>query len=137
MAAMKYAVVEGSGYHDQVYVVVDRKAIVQDAIRHLKPIHADYDTIAVRGVSGLTVGSILAHMLQKHLIIVRKDGESSHGKPVEGVVNSRYIIVDDFEVSGNTVNVINEGAAKLRGTWVATYMWRDRELTTVTGKVKK
>jgi adenine/guanine phosphoribosyltransferase-like PRPP-binding protein len=69
-----------------------------------------FDAIAVAGVSGLTMGAILAHRLNKHLIVVRKDGESRHSSyEVEGKVPDRtekILIVDDFMSSGKTVRTI-------------------------------
>lgn len=70
----------------------------------------NFDTIAVRGNSGLLVGAPLALHLKKDLIIVRKDTEKSHSDcMVEGWgINQRILIVDDFIESGNTIDYIYE-----------------------------
>lgn len=69
----------------------------------------DFDTIAVRGNSGLLLGAILAERLQKNLIIVRKNEASHSGSKVEGWgINQRILIVDDFISTGDTVDIIYE-----------------------------
>src|ERR1035437_5312438 len=70
-----------------------------------------FDAIAFRGMSGALVAPLLAHKLHKTLIMVRKgDGESvrSHSmRNIEGDdAAKRYLIVDDFLASGNTVRDI-------------------------------
>ena len=67
----------------------------------------DYDTIAVRGVSGLLAGTLIADATGKHLIVVRK-GEATHSmNQVEGNQTSeKYIIVDDIVDTGKTANHI-------------------------------
>lgn len=75
----------------------------------------EFDYIVCRGVSGITIASILAHTLDKGLIVVRKDKSNSHamygveGLPSHGIV--KYIIVDDFISSGQTFVKIVEGLA--------------------------
>ena len=50
----------------------------------------DFDTIAVRGVSGLLVGAPLSVFLEKNLLIVRKTTEDSHADGlVEGWVSTK------------------------------------------------
>lgn len=65
----------------------------------------DCDTIAVRGVSGITIGSVVAYLRKKGLAVVRKDLANNHsGNRVESPDDvSKYVIVDDFVSSGETV----------------------------------
>ena len=67
----------------------------------------DFKVIAVRGVSGLLFGSILAYRMNKGLVVVRKPGESTHsGMVVEGCfpdVGEGWVIVDDLVATGGTV----------------------------------
>jgi orotate phosphoribosyltransferase-like protein len=72
-----------------------------------------FDSIAFRGVSGALTAPILAYMLRKNLLAVRKepneDGWSHSTGMVEGDANARrYIIVDDFVSSGKTIRKIFE-----------------------------
>lgn len=71
------------------------------------------DTIVVQGTSGVSVGfaALMSHGFP--LVMVRKPEENSHGSPVEGPREhrvKRYIILDDFVDTGETVRRI---AAKL------------------------
>ena len=76
----------------------------------------DFDTIAVRGVSGLLIGPILAHLLGKELLVIRKP------KREEGSVSfldyeghygaQRYIIVDDLVCSFSTAVRIFRGVTE-------------------------
>ncbi len=65
----------------------------------------DFDCIAVRGSSGLSIGSVVAYVLGKNLALIRKDLESSHtSRKVETPDSvSRFVIVDDFTSSGETL----------------------------------
>lgn len=70
-----------------------------------------FDAIAVRGMSGMLIGPAVAARLGKDLIVVRKCKDGSHSASiVEGVDNwnhdFRYIIVDDFIDSGETLSQI-------------------------------
>lgn len=71
----------------------------------------DYDAIVVTGVSGLAIGATLAYLTGKSLVVVRKDSEKSHAdQKVEGMpaTNFKYVIVDDFVSSGDTLIAIAE-----------------------------
>lgn len=79
-----------------------------------------FESIAVQGMSGATIGSIVAYELGKTICLVRKMNDPSHGVDhhrllhptasffVEGdVAVKRYVILDDFISSGDTVlNII-------------------------------
>jgi|SRR6185369_12794827 len=82
--------------------------VVERGVEMLKDV--DFDTIAVRGTSGLMVGGALAARMKKDLIIVRKDTESAHSDNiVEGAgANQKILIVDDFIESGATMDDILE-----------------------------
>lgn len=69
---------------------------IKQAIEKLDGV--DFDTIGIRGVSGLLLGPILAHLMCKELFLVRKEGERSASKEeYEGYLAiKRFIIVDDL-----------------------------------------
>jgi adenine/guanine phosphoribosyltransferase-like PRPP-binding protein len=85
-----------------------------------------FDAIAVRGVSGITIGSIVAYAMKKPLVVVRKPKDGSHGEcKAEGLPNGpcTYLVIDDFISSGHTVASIvqeihdeSEGEAELVGS---------------------
>jgi orotate phosphoribosyltransferase len=92
-----------SGYLKPVINASSRKEVIDRARRNIRK--ERFDTIAVRGISGISIGAILAHQLKKELAIVRKENDSHH---TERMVESpfevaRYVIVDDFTSSGETL----------------------------------
>lgn len=91
------------------YLVSDHLAQTVFKMRDLVE-HLDFDTIAVRGQSGLLVGAPLSLAMGKNLIIVRKDTDKNHsGLKVEGMgKRQKILILDDFIESGDTVDEIYE-----------------------------
>ncbi len=100
------------------------------------------DTIVVQGTSGVSIGFAALMLHDFPLVMVRKPDENSHGSPVEGPRGhkvKRYIILDDFVDTGETVRRIvaklnlladNEGAARPECVGVLCYkrdeqVWRD------------
>ena len=70
-----------------------------------------FDTIAFCGISGSAMAFILAYQMKLELLAVRKPTENSHylremgGTLLEGNTDTeRYLIVDDFMCSGDTIN---------------------------------
>ncbi len=81
---------------------------IMETKKFLRSIRHDFDAIVVRGMSGVTVGAILAYQWKKQLVIVRKESDTTHGVPIEGknlvdLHSVRYIILDDFTSSGTTM----------------------------------
>ena len=71
----------------------------------------DFDAIAFTGVSGMLIGPTICLRLGKPMIVVRKgDLDDCHSSNrVEGFqAAKRYVIVDDFVGSGDTVRRIQE-----------------------------
>lgn len=78
-----------------------------------------FDTIVFRGVSGMLVGPIVAHRLRKEVIVVRKsttDYTHSHREAEGHVGAKRYIVLDDFISSGQTVKTIIKAVEDFVGT---------------------
>lgn len=91
-----------------------RKLIIDRLVVALSPIADSFDAIAWRGLSGGSIAPVVAHFLNKHTIAVRK-GENSHSRAKFETSNhlytfglSKYVIVDDFVRSGETVRSIIE-----------------------------
>lgn len=88
-----------------------------------------FDTIVFRGFSGAVVGSVVAYRLGRDWALVRKEGESTHSdRKIEGTVGARYVIVDDFISSGDTVKktiaaVDAQYDAKCVGVYCYDKMW--------------
>ena len=83
-----------------------------DRIKHRLSPH-NFDAIAFRGLSGALVAPIVALEMEKTLLAVRKKGDSNHsGRVVEGDYGARrYIILDDFQATGDTVRAIRTAIA--------------------------
>lgn len=86
------------------------KTTVYQSVKFLRTHKLDqqFDSIAFRGISGALIAPVLAMRLNKNLIAVRKSTSGCHScHTVEGYHGSkRYIIVDDFISSGETVESI-------------------------------
>lgn len=80
-----------------------RNDAVDKCLRALAPIKNDFNGIVVTGLSGITIGSIVAYFMDKTLTIIRKPHEECHGNTVEGPIPRKYIILDDFISSGDTI----------------------------------
>lgn len=72
----------------------------------------EFKYIVVRGLSGILMGTLVAHRMGKTLAVVRKKDEGSHGFSVEAggnwgdVMKDNFIIIDDLIDSGATVHAI-------------------------------
>jgi len=96
---------------------------VDNIIRHFVPVlkefetnHGAFDTFAFCGMSGALIAPVLAHLMEKELLMVRKNGgqdgsnASRGGFYVEGFVQARRIIVvDDLIGTGGTMANIRKG----------------------------
>jgi hypothetical protein len=89
-----------------------RREVVARAKHALSQLH--FDAIAVTGISGILVGSVIAMEMDKPLIIVRKRGEQRHSAfDVEGVFGGEtYVILDDFVSSGSTIARVERKVAE-------------------------
>lgn len=82
----------------------EQSQIIEESIELLRLV--DFDTFVCVGVSGLIVAPLLAHEMNKCLLVVRKSYDSiinNHsGERIEGITGSRWIFVDDVVASGAT-----------------------------------
>jgi adenine/guanine phosphoribosyltransferase-like PRPP-binding protein len=118
-------------YYDN-YKPSDLSEMVDRAVNTLLPMCGEFDSIAVRGVSGLMVGSPVALRLGKPLAVARKESEVAHASGVcnADLAGRRYIIIDDFVSSGATVNAITDlMTAETRACRVGLYMYNLGEYT--------
>lgn len=84
------------------------------------------DAIAVRGTSGVSVAFGLRMLSDIPTIVVKKEGENSHGASVTAVGDdwanvARYLIVDDFVASGATVHAIRQRMGRAECVGVLSY----------------
>src|SRR6185437_651522 len=75
---------------------------MSDGIRHSGV--EDFDAIAFTGLSGALVAPIVADLLGKELIAVRKEKTNHSSNQIEGYIAGKtYIILDDCRSSGKTI----------------------------------
>ena len=85
-----------------------RNKIIIKAVCDLRNIADSFDSIACCGVSGLMVVPQIAELLNKHILIVRKDEKRYSEFRTEGVAPFRYVVIDDLICSGTTIkNITN------------------------------
>lgn len=73
-------------------------------------------TFVVRGTSGAMIAGAILNQLNNinpttktYILVVRKEGDNAHGSSLRGideVGTTRFIVVDDFIVSGETIEAI-------------------------------
>jgi adenine/guanine phosphoribosyltransferase-like PRPP-binding protein len=101
----------------------DRKVIIKEAVKQLADV--DFTHVVCRGVSGLSVGAVVAYLLNKQLFVVRKVTESSHQgtNPAYAELgkNPRGVIIDDFVSSGKTLSACVEVASKVNDITIVGY----------------
>ena len=89
-----------------LFDVTRRNITIDLVLKEVEEKKYEFDAIAVRGTSGLLVGSIVAHLLGKEICIVRKNNEGSHSLfNVEGPegIEPKFLIIDDCVDSGETI----------------------------------
>lgn len=70
-----------------------------------------YDAVVLHGKSGLSIGFATAMLMDLPIVVVRKDGENSHGSDIEASSAFevrkdrpfRWLLLDDFVASGATL----------------------------------
>lgn len=81
-----------------------RKERVEHTCNKLLPHLEEFDTIVLSGYSSATIGSIVAHELEKNLAIAPKATDKRNsGLLMEAVLDARAVFVDDLISSGKTV----------------------------------
>lgn len=100
---------------------------VRKTLRGLRKHSAEFDTIAVRGVSGLIVGAPVSLILKKELAVVRKSEDDSHDgtNPVNySALKRRCLFLDDFIASGNTRYAVEAEVKQSGGELVAQFLYQ-------------
>lgn len=90
----------------------------------------EFDGIVCRGVSGLLVSSILANRFNLKLLVARKMGESSHDATDIAVGDysiRKFIIVDDFVESGETILECLKCVERTKKSWTFESIHGSRE----------
>lgn len=112
-------VIQGASHTCRVLNHKSRNAAIIKAVCDLRKIKDDFDSIVCCGISGLMVAPTVAELLDKHIVVIRKQKDDCYSEfPMEGVTPFRYVILDDLICSGNTVkhikNTIHEDSPRAR-----------------------
>jgi adenine/guanine phosphoribosyltransferase-like PRPP-binding protein len=87
---------------------------IKEIIETVKYHGLQFDFIAVSGMSGALLSGALSIHFGVPVVVIRKDNDNSHGRPVEVVWDfplkgKPYIIIDDGIASGKTIcRIISE-----------------------------
>jgi orotate phosphoribosyltransferase len=119
-------VIQGCSHTSLVLNHKERNKIIIKAVCKLRKISDEFDTIACCGISGLLVVPQIAELLNKHILIIRKNEKCYSEFRMEGVAPFRYVVVDDLICSGSTIkrikNTIKEDHPRARCVGVYCYM---------------
>lgn len=101
--------IQGSSHTCHVLNHKIRNKIIIKAVCDLRKIADQFDSIACCGVSGMLVVPQISELLNKHIVVVRKEGDKCYSEfRTEGVAPFKYIILDDLVCSGKTVKRIKK-----------------------------
>jgi len=95
----------------------DLRNVVNATIAGLQPHLAEFDSIAVRGVSGIVVGAPVALALGRPLVVIRKPTENAHSSRHvnTGQIGAQYVFLDDFVASGATRKAVADAISQAGG----------------------
>lgn len=110
----------GASYFEDLMRTDRRNQFIKNAVSVLKKWKKKnhFDAIAFRGMSGAIIAPVIAYEMNLPVIVIRKEYDDTHDfRRVFGFVEPRhhtvkYIIIDDFIETGNTVNEIVKGVSE-------------------------
>jgi len=118
--------IQGASHTCHVLNHKTRNKIIVKAVCDLRKMEQQFDTIVCCGVSGLMVVPQIAEILNKHILVVRKDESRYSEFTTEGVAPFRYVVIDDLICSGNTIeritNTIKEEYPRARCLGIYCYL---------------
>ena len=108
----------------------ERNKIIINTATKLRKIKDHFDSIVCCGTSGILIAPSVAEILDKNIIIVRKQKDICYSPfSCEGATPTSYVIVDDLICSGNTIRhiikTINEDSRKAKCIGVYSYITDD------------
>ncbi len=93
----------------------DQQHIVKQASQTLDPL--EFDSMVGTGLSGAMVIPLLAYVFDKPFAIIRKetDVDNHSCEKFEGVIQGRWLFVDDFIASGHTLRTVTAAVRDIVG----------------------
>lgn len=108
-----------------------RKTIVNWCVDILLNRTHEFDTIVVSGHSMTMIGSIIAHILDKKLLLVRKYETINSEYMIEGQKYTRCVMIDDCICTGDSIIRCNEAIEEFEGDFVGFLLWSDQHKSEV------
>jgi orotate phosphoribosyltransferase len=99
-------IIQGASHTCHVLNHKIRNKIIIKAVCDLRKIKNEFDSIACCGISGLMVVPQIAELLNKNILIIRKNEKRYSEFTTEGVAPLHYVVIDDLICSGTTINHI-------------------------------
>lgn len=118
---------EHSGYLSSIFQKTKRKKVVKKLENILNKYTLPYDGFVVTGVSGITMGSIMANLLNKELVVVRKTTQNCHAdyKVENAKPKGKYIFLDDCISTGKTFDRVFKAMKKVKGVIIGHVLYDD------------
>lgn len=75
----------------------------------------DFDTFVVTGMSGAMAGTLLSHRLNKNLLVLRKNDDSTHHDTADyfGRLGKKWVFLDDLVSTGDTFRQVYNRMEKM------------------------
>lgn len=91
------------------------------------------NTVLVMGASGLAPAAVLSALRGTKIYLVRKEGENTHGYSHTPLPGEKFVILDDFIVSGTTMNRILSYTGSEKPEAIILYAEIDKVMTKYKG----
>jgi adenine/guanine phosphoribosyltransferase-like PRPP-binding protein len=127
--------ITAANHFEALYDVQTRDDVVKKIMKILEPRSNAFDAIVVCGNSMTLISPIVAYLMNKNIVLVRKDGvKSASQHEVEGIHDQRCIFIDDMLVSGQTGNKIKTEIKKIKCSLVGYVLYNSIIHRTYLGK---
>lgn len=120
-----------TAYLHNAIILKKRKETISKLVKKIKESNIEFDSIAFTGMSGSLIGPIVADMLKKDLILVRKQAENCHSSLFMEMSNEKSkkaIIIDDCIVSGNTIRHIIKNLSRKEIALEGIFLYSEEEI---------
>lgn len=110
------------------YNLDDLQDTVNKTVKRLTEHISEFDSIVVRGNSGILVGAPVSLLINKPIVVIRKGSEKSHDhNPVINInsLGRRWLFLDDIIDSGKTLKTCKSQITKnaWNTSWVGSYLY--------------
>lgn len=106
-----------NSYHDLLFSPTSLKKVVDRISAEIVKLQNkhNFDAIVVTGISGTGMAFPVSYITGIPVVVVRKTTRNTHGKLIEGpnISVKKYIILDDFVVTGDSVKRVKKQMDKL------------------------